>query len=133
LSIDHHQIKDGEPVAEKLIGSVLVVKGESLQDVKDRLSQDQYSLNNVFDTSKIKVYPFLQASLGSDSPVITAAIEDEANAVASKANEVVKKATPSLGQLREEETNKVKKRAMKSLAFLRQNQMQQQNATQSAA
>lgn len=44
-------------------GSVLVVLGESVEDVRERVMKDEYVQGNVWDTSKLKIWPFLQAPL----------------------------------------------------------------------
>ncbi|PWN29287.1 hypothetical protein BDZ90DRAFT_212233, partial [Jaminaea rosea] len=64
LGVDHAEVgKDGP--AQHLKGSLFVVLGESIADVRSRLEQDVYFSSGAFDPSKIRIFPFLKASLGS--------------------------------------------------------------------
>ncbi|KAK0538446.1 hypothetical protein OC835_001427 [Tilletia horrida] len=61
LRRDFTEIGHDEPALYSMGGSVMIVRGESLEDVRQRLSQDEYILNGVWDISKLRVYPLVQA------------------------------------------------------------------------
>lgn len=79
-----------------MAGSVLVVLGESIEDVRARVMQDEYVQGNVWDTAKLKIYPFLQAPLKSANAA-EAATEANAAEVSGRDN-----ANATLGQLRQD-------------------------------
>lgn len=73
-------------------GSVLVVLGESIEDVRARVMQDEYVQGNVWDVDRIKIYPFLQAPL----------VKAEDGLVDEVQERVEKDANATLGQLRQD-------------------------------
>lgn len=74
-------------------GSVLVVLGESIQDVRDRVMKDEYVQGHVWDVEKIKIYPFLQAPLQTDAG---------ADVATEPSKETRANANATLGQLRQD-------------------------------
>lgn len=119
LGVDHAELQPGKSVAESLVGSALVVLGESVEDVRSRFAQDVYSTAGVFDPEKIKIFPFLKAALPEQA---------QGAAKVAPAEAVPPPARPSLGQLREQEQAKWNERAAKSLAWLRENASKQQHS-----
>ncbi|CAO1627248.1 unnamed protein product [Parajaminaea phylloscopi] len=112
LGVDHADV-GSEGAAQHLKGSLLVVRGESIEDVRARLAQDPYMTNDVFDPAKVRIMPILLASLSpsADQAAATVAVEQTAEEAAT---------FPSLSALREEEMGRWKDRAVKSLAWLRE-------------
>lgn len=110
LSTDHAELAHtGQDPAQSLIGSVFVVQGENIEDVRHRLEQDVYFSAGVFDPAKVKIFPFLQASLGAE--------QQHEKQQAQRAAEPV--ANPSLSELREKEMGKWKEAAERTLGWLR--------------
>ncbi|SPC65023.1 uncharacterized protein UHOD_00068 [Ustilago sp. UG-2017b] len=76
-------------------GSVLVVLGESVEDVRQRVMKDEYVQGNVWDVSKLKIWPFLQAPLKAARAEEGVGREVEASGERADAN-------ATLGQLRQD-------------------------------
>lgn len=81
-----------------MAGSVLVVLGESIEDVRARVMQDEYVQGTVWDVEKLKIYPFLQAPLVNKD---AAAEHAEANAEQG-GGRVADNSNATLGQLRQD-------------------------------
>ena len=77
-----------------MAGSVLVVLGESIEDVRERVLKDEYVQGNVWDVERVKIYPFLQAPLKS--------VQDSTAAEAGVESNVEGRANATLGQLRQD-------------------------------
>ncbi|SPO20535.1 uncharacterized protein UTRI_00011 [Ustilago trichophora] len=89
-----HELGPGPHMA----GSVMVVLGESIEDVRERVMKDEYVQGNVWDIEKLKIFPFLQAPLVSAAAGAEAAAEAGAEANAR----VVADSNATLGQLRQD-------------------------------
>ncbi len=61
LRKDFNQIDQEVGPGPHMGGSVLVVLGESIEDVRARVMQDEYVQGNVWNVDALKIYPFLQA------------------------------------------------------------------------
>ncbi|SPO19653.1 uncharacterized protein UTRI_00011_B [Ustilago trichophora] len=81
-----------------MAGSVMVVLGESIEDVRERVMKDEYVQGNVWDVEKLKIFPFLQAPLVSAAADAEAAVESGAEANAR----VGQDSNATLGQLRQD-------------------------------
>ncbi len=97
LRKDFNQIDEEQGPGPHMGGSVLVVLGESIEDVKQRVLQDEYVQGNVWDVEKLRIYPFLQAPLVAASVADAAAVEAGAEANGRGAD-----ANATLGQLRQD-------------------------------
>ncbi|CAO1638190.1 unnamed protein product [Sympodiomycopsis kandeliae] len=115
LSTDHAElVESGQDPTQALMGSVFVVQAENIEDARHRLEQDVYFSAGVFDPSKIRIFPFLQASLGQTS---NATVNSEATSPAAEQEQ--QGAVPSLSELREKEMGKWKEAAERTLGWLR--------------
>ncbi|PWZ03020.1 hypothetical protein BCV70DRAFT_155341 [Testicularia cyperi] len=97
LRKDFDQIDEEVGPGPHMGGSVLIVLGESIEDVRARVMQDEYVQGNVWDTSKLKIFPFLQAAL----PNVTAQPDQSADADVG-ARSSATDANATLGQLRQD-------------------------------
>lgn len=97
LKKDFHLIDQDIGPVPHMAGSVLVVLGESIDDVRARVLQDEYVQANVWDLNKLKIYPLLQAPLAPSPDAVAsgAAVGAETEAGAQRQN-------PTLGQLRQD-------------------------------
>lgn len=94
LNKDFNEIDAEVGPTPHMMGSALIVVGESIQDVKDRVMQDQYLRGKVWNPEALQIYPFVQAPLATASPVEEAADNSEARAQGN--------ANATLGQLRQD-------------------------------
>lgn len=115
LSTDHADLaQSGLDPTQTLIGSVFVVQGENIEDVRHRLQQDVYFSSGVFDPSKVKIFPFLQASLLAEEQITT-----ESSTTTKTTTTKTTQPEASLSQLREQEMGKWKEAAERTLGWLR--------------
>ncbi|QRV74957.1 hypothetical protein RhiJN_02972 [Ceratobasidium sp. AG-Ba] len=56
---DLEAVKAGAP--KKMIGSVLFIKGNTLEEVTDRIKKDIYYTSRVWDPEKLVILPYIQA------------------------------------------------------------------------
>ncbi|SNX81646.1 uncharacterized protein MEPE_00351 [Melanopsichium pennsylvanicum] len=99
LKTDFQNIDEQTGPGPHMIGSIFIVLGESIQDVRQRVMQDEYVQGNVWDVEKLKIYPFLQAPLVKHKHDIEMG-EAEANSTSSSNNK--ENANATLGQLRQD-------------------------------
>ncbi|SJX60052.1 uncharacterized protein (C-terminal fragment), partial [Sporisorium reilianum f. sp. reilianum] len=97
LRKDFHEIDQELGPGPHMAGSVLVVLAESLEDVRARVMQDEYTQGAVWDVERIKIYPFLQAPLKS-----AAAEAMEVEGASADAPRTGANANATLGQLRQD-------------------------------
>lgn len=116
LSTDFADLATGQDPTQTLIGSVFVVQGENIEDVRHRLQQDVYFSAGVFDPSKVKIFPFLQASLGAENQQKEIITEESTT---TKVRTTTDAENPSLSELREKEMGKWKVAAERTLGWLR--------------
>ncbi|KAK0519710.1 hypothetical protein OC834_007290 [Tilletia horrida] len=155
LRRDFTEIGHDEPALYSMGGSVMIVRGESLEDVRQRLSQDEYILNGVWDISKLRVYPLVQAMestltqikvpppqprpepteaqvrAAAEAAVKAAAAEQQEQAAAGEAQQQQQQQA-SLLELREEQQQIRNSRAKLTLSALRK-AAQAQSAARAAA
>ncbi|UZJ56832.1 hypothetical protein CBS101457_006152 [Exobasidium rhododendri] len=80
LKTDFKDIDEELGPTSALAGSLLIVQGESIEDVRSRLNQDEYVRAGVFDPSKIRIFPFLRSlteqsvSVGNEAVGATKAV-----------------------------------------------------------
>ncbi|TKY90055.1 hypothetical protein EX895_000053 [Sporisorium graminicola] len=98
LRKDFHEIDEELGPGPHMGGSVLVVLGESLEDVRARVMQDEYVQGAVWDVEKIKIYPLLQAPLKNAAADAVDAATAESNAARAGGSD----ANATLGQLRQD-------------------------------
>ncbi|KAN0066326.1 hypothetical protein ACQY0O_000420 [Thecaphora frezii] len=94
LKKDFSEIDEELGPAAYMGGSVLVVLGESIADVRARIEQDVYMTSQVWDASKVRILPFLQAPLRAAEP------DSEVNAAPEQSQPEA--SNFSLGQLRQD-------------------------------
>ncbi|ETS63287.1 hypothetical protein PaG_01563 [Moesziomyces aphidis] len=98
LRKDFNQIDQEVGPGPHMGGSVLVVLGESIEDVRARVMQDEYVQGNVWNVDALKIYPFLQAPLVNANAAETGAdqtADNETRAASDRTN-------ATLGQLRQD-------------------------------
>ncbi|PWN31786.1 uncharacterized protein FA14DRAFT_162667 [Meira miltonrushii] len=61
LSKDFRDVSESDSPVYSLCGSAFVVQAESLDEVRQRVLQDEYVLARAWDPSSLKIYPFLPA------------------------------------------------------------------------
>lgn len=95
---------------------------QSIADVRSRLEQDVYYSSGVFDPAKVRIFPFLKASLGDSPAAAAASASGNADQTTTTTTTTTTKTTitPSLSKLREEEMSRWAEKAAKSLQWLRE-------------
>ncbi|KAE8256303.1 hypothetical protein A4X13_0g2730 [Tilletia indica] len=136
LRRDFTEIDVNEPALYSMGGSIMIVRGESLEDVRQRVSQDEYILNGVWDISKLRIYPLVQAMESTLTQIkvpppqtrpeptqeqVQAAAEASVKAAAEEAQHQQKEEDPSasLFELRQQEQKLRTSRAKMTLSALR--------------
>jgi hypothetical protein len=78
LSKDFRDIDPETSPVYSLCGSCFVVQGESLDEVRARVLDDEYARASAWDTSSIKIYPFLPAFIKPQAQTPTMKEQQEA-------------------------------------------------------
>ncbi|PWN45266.1 hypothetical protein IE81DRAFT_309473 [Ceraceosorus guamensis] len=92
LSRDFSELSEEGPKGA-MAGSVMLVRGESVAEVRSRIAQDPYVTGGVWDPSNISVHPFAEAPLKKSQSV---------NAAGAAAGATPATPAHTLGQLRGE-------------------------------
>ncbi|EPQ31981.1 uncharacterized protein PFL1_00179 [Pseudozyma flocculosa PF-1] len=93
LKRDFHELDEELGPGVYMGGSVLVVLGESIADVRARVMEDEYVKAQVWDASRLKIFPFLQAPLRTPAPEASEAVAEQ---------DQPENRNVSLGQLRQD-------------------------------